>query len=263
MSGAATTHADDRSGRIGAGIRRFVAVPLRRQTYLNLAYLVLAFPLGLAYFVVVTIGVSVGIGFSLSIVGLPIGIPILLLTVGITLAVAGFERWLTAALLDLEIEPGTELDGKRHRDLLVSLLTEPKTWSSLIYVPVKFVLGVVSLVLVTTGLSTAVSMVMLPFYYDRPGLYVGVVSDRAPEIHQTLYLGWNYLLVGVEAVFTLGYWRISTLPEALLAAVLGVALLFATLHALNGLARVWGWFARTTLEDGYDPLAVVARSLSE
>ncbi|SDR01449.1 sensor domain-containing protein [Natronobacterium texcoconense] len=252
---------DDRFSRLGTGLERFLSVPLERQTYLNLAYLLLAFPLGLAYFVFVVVGVSMGFGFSITIIGAIVGIPILAVTVAIALALAGFERWLTSSMLEVEVDLRTELSGDGRRDQFLSLVTDPKTWTPLVYLPVKFVLGLASFVLAITGLSTGVSMLLLPFYYDNPGVYVGVVPDRAPEIHQTLYLGWNYLLVGFEAVVTVGHWSIDTFPRALAAAAVGIVLLLVTLHVLNGLARLSGWFARVTLEDGYDPFAVVARSL--
>ncbi|MCU4926364.1 sensor domain-containing protein [Halobacteria archaeon AArc-dxtr1] len=260
MSRPGATAASDRFGRLGAGLQQFVTVPFRRQTYLNLAYLLLAFPLGLVYFVGLTVGLSVGIALVLSVVLLLVGLPILAITIAVALSLAGFERWLTSAMLDVEIGPKTELAGDRTRDRVVSLVKDPKTWAPLLYLPAKFVLGVLSFVIVTTGLSTGVSMLLLPLYYDRPGLYVGLVSDRAPEFSQTLYLGWNYLLVGFEAVITLGHWRIETLPAALLAAVVGVGVVLTTLHLLNAVAGLFGRFARLTLADSYDPVAVLRRS---
>ncbi|WP_246084476.1 sensor domain-containing protein [Salinadaptatus halalkaliphilus] len=259
MSRSVATATGDRFGRVGAGCKRFLAVPFERQTYRNLAYLLLAFPLGLAYFVFVTVAFSVGIGFSVTIIGLVVGVPILAVTLALALGIAGFERWLTATMLAVDIEPKTDLAGETALEACWSVVSDPKTWTAVCYLPAKFVLGVASFALVVTGLSTAVSLLMLPLYYDQPGLYVGVVSERAPEFHQTLYLGWNYLLVGFDAVVTLGYWEVTTLSEALVAAGLGVVLLLATLHALNLLARVSGWFARLLLEDSYDPLAVVQR----
>lgn len=256
MARSTATATDGRLGRLGTHLEGFLSVLFERQTYLNLAYLLVAFPLGLAYFVFVVVGVSLGLGLAIVL----LGIPILAFTVAVGLALAGVERWLTTAMLEVEIEPRVDLEGERRLDRLESLLVHRKTWSSLLYLPVKFVIGLAGYVLAVTGLSTAVSMLLLPLYYDQPGLYVGVVPDRAPEIHQTLYLGWNYLLVGVEAVFTFGHWEISTLPRALAAAAVGLVLLLVVLHLLNALARVSGWIARVSLEDGYDPFAVVARS---
>ncbi len=257
MARTATTLTDGHLGRAAAGLKRFVAVPFQRRTYLNLTYLLLAFPLGIAYFVFVVTGVSLGIGLSIILVG----IPLLAAVVVASLALAGFDRWLTAALLDIDIEPRTSPDGDTHAKQIRSLATHRKTWTSVLYLPVKFALGVVSFVLVVTGLSTAIAMLTVPLYYDQPGLYVGTMSDRAPEIHQTLHLGWDYLLVSVDAVFTVGYWEITTLSQALAVAVLGFVLLFGTFHVLNALARGWSRFARLALEDGYDPFAVVVQRL--
>ena len=41
-------------------LARFVGVVARPQTWLNLLYLLLAFPLGLAYFIVLVVGVRTG-----------------------------------------------------------------------------------------------------------------------------------------------------------------------------------------------------------
>lgn len=256
MARAAATEADGRFGRFGSGLAWFVGVPLEHQTYLNLCYVLLAFPLGLAYFVFLVVGLSVGLGLAIVLVG----IPVLAITVALALGLAGFERWLTTTLLPVDVEPRTDLAGDRGRDKLWSLVTDYRTWTAVLYLPVKFVFGLVSFVVAVTGFSTGLSMLALPLYHDRAGLYVGVVTDRAPEIHQTLYLGWNYLLVGFEAVFTVGYWEITTFSSALAAAAFGVVIVLATFHALNALARISGWVARVLLEDGYDPFAVVVRS---
>ena len=259
MARTRVTATGQRLERVGAGFRRFFGVALERQTYLNLAYLLLAFPLGLAYFVFVTVGLSVGLSLAIILVG----IPILAVFFVCALGLAGFERWLTTRMLEVDIVPRTTLFGERRRDQALSLLIHRKTWTSILYLPLKFVIGLASFVIAVTSFSTAFGLLVLPLYYDREGLYVGLVSDRAPEVHQTLYLGWNYLLVGVEAVVTLGHWQITTLPQALVAAGVGVFLLFLTFHALNLLARLTGWFAGVMLEDGYDPLQVVLRGVKD
>lgn len=252
MSRPVATVDRDRLGRYRARLRRFVDVPFRRETYRNLAYLLLAFPLGLAYFLFVTIGTVLGLGLLI----LLVGAGILAGTVAIGLVAVEFERWLTARLLAVDLEARTDVPGDRTRDRLKEFLTDRKTWSALLYLPSKFLLGLASFVLVTTGLSTAMSMVLVPFYYDTPGLYVGLVPSRAPEFHPTLYVGWNYLLVGIDTVITVGYWRITTLSQALVVAALGIGLFLGVLHALNGLARLWRKFARVMLAGGYDPFTV-------
>lgn len=248
-TGTAGTTAD----RFARGLRWFLSVPVRRETYRRLAYLLLAFPLGLLYFVGLVVGLSVGIGLSVVLVG----IPILAFVVGTALLVAQFERRLVTRLLPVEIDARRQLEGERRRDRALDLATDLRTWAPLLYLPSVFLLGTVSVTVLSTGLSTALAMVLVPLYYDQPGLYVGVVTDRAPEFHQTVYLAWNQLLVGFEAVVTVGYWEITTLPQALAVAAGGVVLGLLTLHALNALAGLFARYARLLLGDGYDPTALV------
>ena len=53
-------------------LRRYFGVVAREETYLNLIYLVLAFPLGTVYFVFLVTGISVGIGTAIIWIGIPI-----------------------------------------------------------------------------------------------------------------------------------------------------------------------------------------------
>ncbi|ELY54593.1 hypothetical protein C491_18364 [Natronococcus amylolyticus DSM 10524] len=242
--------------RLRGGLRWFVSVPVRRETYRRLGYLLLAFPLGLAYFVFLVVGLSVGISLTILVVGLPM----LAIVLGVTLLAAQFERWLVTLLLPVEIDSSRRLEGDRRRDQALDLLTDLRTWTPFVYLPSVFVLGLVSFVVLTTGLSTALAMLLVPLYYDQPGLYVGVVTDRAPEFHQTVYLAWNQLLVGFEAVLTVGYWEITTLPQAIVVAGSGLLLGLLTLHALNGLAWLFGRYAKILLEGGYDVTALIDSS---
>lgn len=240
---------------IGATLRWFFGVPLRRATYYRLAYLLLAFPLGIAYLTFVTVGISLGIGLAI----LLVGIPILALTVGFALVLAGVERVLTDRLVGTDIGARTSLPDEGALAKVKSIALDWRTYTALVYLPAKFLLGTVAFVFIFTVLSTAVAMMMVPLYYDRPGLYVGVVTERAPEIHQTIYLGWNYLLVGFEAAFTFGYWEIDSLGAALVVGGMGVLGLLLTLHVCNAIAGLWGRVAVRTLHGGYDPLAAMLR----
>jgi hypothetical protein len=238
--------------RVAGILGRFFGVLVRRQTYRNLVYLVLAFPLGLGYFVFGAVTVSLGLGLAIVLVG----VVILAATIGVGLAVGAFERRLTNWLLDAQIEARTAPPDGTRREQVSAVLTHRPTWTTLVYLPSKFLLGVVAFTLIVTALSTTLSMLLVPLFYDAPGLYVGIVPDRAPEFHQSLYVGWNYLLVGVDAVVTVGSWRITTLPQALVVAALGVLGTIGVAHGVNALARVWRRVAAWMLGDGYDVVAI-------
>lgn len=234
---------------------RFFRDPFSRQTLRNLVYLLLAFPLGLAYFVLFTVGLSVSIALMILVVGI-----ILLLTFLVAaLLVANLERAFTNLLLGTSIEGEPWNREETWKPQVKAIVLDRRTWTSIIYLPVKFVFGLVGFVSIFIGLSTAFAMIMVPFYYDRPGVYVGIMSERAPEVHQTIYLGWNYLLVGVDAAFTLGYWEIESLGAALLVAVFGLLLILGTLHWCNALTWVWKKYAYWSMDGGVQLISFTSK----
>ncbi|MFC7095939.1 sensor domain-containing protein [Halobaculum marinum] len=246
------------SVRVRRGLRSFLASPFRRQTYLNLLYLSLAVPLGFAYFLLLAIGVPLGLGL----VFVVIGIPVLALLVAVSLGLADVERRLTSALLGVDIEhrrPASPDESWRER--LTEVVTDRGTWTALVYLPSKFLLGLASFTVITSTLTTGVSLLLVPLYYDQPGLYVGVVTDRPVELHPALYFGWNRLLVGYETVFRLEAWRVTTLGEALIVAGFGVLVILVGFQLLNWLARLSGWYARVMLGGTYDVVGTARRAV--
>lgn len=230
-----------------------LAAPVRPQTYKNLLYVSLAFPLGLAYFVFV----SVTVPLSIALLILVVGLPLLILTVGIALGLAGLERRLTRVLLDVDVPGVRELDGDSRRERLFGLVTDRPTLTTLVYLPSKLFVGLASAIVVVTTFSTGVAMLFVPLYYTEPGLYVGVVSNRPVELHPALYVGWNNLLVGFETVVEIGVWEVSTLGGALVVAVLGVGVCLFGVNLLNAVAWLNGRFARLMLADGFDPVSAL------
>ena len=238
---------------IAGSVRSFLAVPLRPQTYLNLLYLLLAFPLGLAYFLVFSVGLSLGVGLLI----VAVGVPILALVVWVALGIGSLERRLTAFLLDAELSGRPSIDAETLRGAVWGLATDGKTWRTLLYLPVKFGFGVVALLVVMHGIVTGGALLFVPFHYADPALYVGLVRDRPVEFHPVLHLGWNRLLVSVETVITLDAWRVDTLGEALAVAAVGALLCLLGLHLLNALARLNARAARSLLDGAYDPVAAL------
>lgn len=214
----------------GAALRQFFGVPLRAQTYRNLAYLALAFPLGLAYFVGVSVGLSMGLGLAVTLVG----IPLLVLTLAAAVGLAGFEARLASWLVGVDATPPAALRGMDESldgvDGLVAatrrLVTTPTTWTGLLLVLLKLAFGVVAFTALVTAGAVAGSLLTAPLFYDAPGVS-----------------------------YTTGAYVVDTLPEALGAAGLGVLAVLVSLHALNGLAKLGGVATAFLLGDGVDPTA--------
>ncbi len=196
-----------------SGLRRFFGVVTNSQSYLNIVYLLLAFPLGTFYFVFLVTGLSLGFGLIITL----LGIPILGLVLGGSWALCRFERSAAITLLGVDIPVGSsqpESVGLWSR--VKVLLKERLTWTGTLYLFLKFPLGIATFTIVVT--LSAVTLALL----------------AAPILYQ---------FADIDLII----WYVDTLPEAFLCALIGVGLLFISLHLMNGIAYVSGRVARVSL----------------
>ena len=222
---------------------RLVRAPMRPQTYRNLCYLLLMFPLGLGYFVLLSVGFPLGIGL----VTVLVGIPLLVILLGFAVGLAGIERTLVGSLLAVEI-PSSPVEPRRGlRNRTEQLVTSRRTWKAVAYLFSEFVYGTVAFTLLWWLVATAGSFLFAPVYYSRaPVTAFAPIPTR--QFTLDILFGWDNLLVGLTTTFELGSWHVGTLPGAVLVAVLGALLLLCSLHLLNALARLSGQYARFMLK---------------
>jgi hypothetical protein len=193
----------------------FFSVIAKPQSYLSIVYLLLAFPLGIFYFVFLVTGLSLGLGLVVILVGIPILAGVLAASYGM----AAFEREMAINMLKVDIPPmQREKAPPGFWAKFKALVTNPVTWKGVLYLFIKFPLGIASFVLVVTLLSTSLGLLAAPFIYSQP---------------------WGYI--------DLGFCEVDTALEAGLTALGGIFLFFASLHVLNWAARMSGWFARVML----------------
>lgn len=201
----------------GGPLRRFLGVPFRTDTYVNLLYLLLAFPLGVAYFAIVVTGLSAGVGGIVTI----LGVGFLVVTVIAVAVLGALEAILASGLLGVDAPLPEALradnpDGLRRADngvidALVALFTARTTWTALVLVLAKFVYGLVAFVGLVTAAALTVSFVAAPLLYRDTG-----------------------------TAYVFGTYAIETLPQALGLAVLGVVIGLLSLHLSNALAWIGG-----------------------
>ena len=119
-------------------MRAFLAPWASRQTYADYLYLLLALPLGLAYFVFLVTGISVGAGLAV----VWVGVPILLAMMLAWRELGRFERVLQLGLLGVEVEePRSSIRGEgslwqRTKPLLTESekkIVEHRKWASQFY----------------------------------------------------------------------------------------------------------------------------------
>ena len=187
------------------------------QTYRNILYLAMAFPLGVLYFVGLTFGLALGLGLAVVLVGIPILIAVILGT----RPVAAFERLLANELLAVDISPPNDalpVEGERFWQTVKRYLGAPSTWKGLVFLYLKFWLGVFSFIILVVGVTVTTAFITAPLHYNDPAVSVGV-----------------------------GAWVIDTGPEALFGVVFGAAFGLGSLHFFNAVAWLSGLFARLLL----------------
>lgn len=230
---------------------RILRAPVKLQTYRNLLYLAVMFPLGVFYFNLLFAGGLAGLG--LLVIG--IGFFLLLLLLILAIELTRLERALVRGLLSIDIPtPRAETEyGLWTRTK--KLVTDRRTWKAVAYLLSEFVYGSIVFGLLSSLLVTAGSFLFAPVYYKQaPVVAFGPIpatdfvgSIPATDFTLNVLFGWDTLLVGLTSTFQIGSWQIETLSGALLIAGLGIILLLISLHLANALAWVWGQYARVML----------------
>ncbi len=199
----------------------FFRVARDTQSYRNMLYLLLSFPLGLCYFVFLVVGIALGVGTLI----IGIGVPILLFTVAVWWQLAQFERRMAMRWLGIAIPPLTYPSSTRMTlwQRAQSRLTNAMTWKTLTYLLVKFPLGIFSFVVTITLFAITLSITIL-------GLVLGLLTAPCILLYTLL---WGTTDINIQ--------------RYLLLASLGFGLTLVTLHVLNWLTFVSGQFARAML----------------
>lgn len=205
----------DSSGPLTA---RLFGVVREKQTYRNLLYVILRFPLGIAYFTVFFTGVVVGV----VLIPVVIGVPILALTLAGATYAASLEATIARRLLgvDVSYEPRDPAEMPLV-PYLKETVTDARSYLFVGYFLAMFGIGVASFVAVTVLFTMAVVLAVAPLTYWLPWTAYRIVT------------------------FDGGTVAIDTLPEALVASVVGIALFVASLHVFNLAARGFGTVTRT------------------
>jgi len=187
------------------------------QTYLNLFYLLLGFPLGIVYFVFLVAGLSMGTSLLIVFIGIPILIGVLEACRGL----GAFERLLARTVLHVNIPSPPSLPSRPGiLPKLKAQFENTVTWKSLAYLGLKFPFGIAAFVVLVTSFSLSVSLILAPLMYRTVPIDFGL-------------------------------WSVDTRDEATVWCMIGAVLLLLCFHLVNGLAYLWGRFAQIML--GPDP----------
>ena len=197
------------------GFLKFKAVT-NRQTYLNILYHLLSFPTGLIYFIFIVTFLSVGIGLVVVWIGIPILIGLLAAVYGLST----FERFMAIKMLGVDIPSRRKQKAAEGLwNKVKALISNPETWKGMLYLLIKFPLGIISFSITVGLIAASVGLAATP-----------ILS----AFHRTDWGVWSE--------------RLYSSPVAVIATcVLGVILAFLTLHILNGAAKLYAKLAKILL----------------
>ena len=208
-----------------SALGRFFGVAADPKTYGAMFYSILALATGIFYFTWVVTGISMSLGLSVII----IGIPFVILFLGSVRLLSLVEGRIVEVMLG-ERMPRRPLYADRDRPVLTriaEMFTDPRTWSTLLYMLAMLPLGVLYFSVAVTLLATSLGLVIAP-----PLALFGAFDGWS------MSGGW------------MGYWEPSTMLgvwELPIVFACGVVLLFATLHLLRGIGRMHGAIAKQLL----------------
>jgi len=206
----------------GGGIWPVLAAPLRLRTWTATIYLLASMFVGLAWFVTLVTGLSLGGGLLI----VWVGVLVLALTLAASRGGAWLERRWVKAMLGVSIpEPYRPMPAGSVWRRARILAGDPATWKDLAYLVLLFPLGVVWFVVTSLLWSVALVLLTAPLWFwipptgPRPGFDNGE--------HARLL--------------------IDTVPEALVATVAGAVLCVAAAWAVRAMAAAHGALALALL----------------
>ncbi|HZA78749.1 MAG TPA: sensor domain-containing protein [Acidimicrobiales bacterium] len=142
---------------------RILTEPVRLRTWRETAHNVLAFPLGLLWFVVFLPLLALGVGLiPLALAGLVV----LFIAFVLAQAAAAAERELASALLEVHTEPPVRRspNGSGPWAHFWARLIDPVTWKELIYLFLSFPLGLASFIGAVLVWWTAIGGITFPLW---------------------------------------------------------------------------------------------------
>jgi uncharacterized membrane protein len=208
---------------------KFFGVIAEPRTYAALFYMLLSLATGIFYFTWVVTGISVSAGLAVLIIGIPFAI----LFFGSVRMFSLLEGRIVEVMLG-ERMPRRPLYTSRGKPWLArigEMFSDPRTWTTMLYMLLMMPLGILYFTIALTMLATSLSFIATP---------VMVLLGYA-TVNQD-FDGW--VVLGTQnGVFgtSLGY---VALP---LVFVTGFLLLFVTLHVARGIGHLHGQFAKHLL----------------
>ena len=125
--------------------KKFFDAIIKKQTYLNLVYLLISFPLGIIYFIFIITGFLLGIVLFI----IWLGVPVFLFMFDAVWEISILDKKLTAKLLNIKIPAISRYRSAEENQIkrFIACIKNFRTWKVILYLLLKLPFGIVSLIL--------------------------------------------------------------------------------------------------------------------
>ncbi|WP_430390657.1 sensor domain-containing protein [Dyella sp. 20L07] len=208
---------------------RFFGVAADSRTWGALFYMLLALVTGIFYFVWAVTGISLSMGLSVLI----IGIPFLVLFLSTVRALSLLEGRIVETMLGVRMPrrpPYPAHAGKSFKQRVGGIFTDGRTWTTLLYMILMLPLGIVYFTITITLLSVSIAFIGSPLILalDHYGL-----GEFLGDGHATINWGYGAHVMNWGDVIGL--------------CIIGIVLLFTTMHLVRALGAMHGAIAKGLL----------------
>jgi len=202
---------------------KFFGVAADPRAYAALFYMLLSLATGIFYFVWAVTGVSLSLGLSILIFGLAFAV----LFFGTVRVLSLVEGRIIEVMLGERMprRPVYAERGKPFMTRIKEMFTDPRTWSTLLYMVLMLPLGIVYFTTAVTGITLSLACMVAPVAIALRE--VGIINDGG--------IYWD------DQLF---FPPIIALPFTFL---VGVFLLFGMLHLARGIGKFQGAIAKHLL----------------
>lgn len=201
-----------------SALARFFGVAVDPRAWASMFYMLLALPTGIFYFTWAVTGLSLSLGLMILVIGLPLAVLFLATVHALSLV----EGRIIEVMLG-ERMPRRPVYAPRNLPLLErikNLFTDARTWGTLFYMVLMLPLGIVYFTFLITSISVGLALALNPLVYALTGF--GLINFD-------------------DSVWMAPIWL---QPFQVL---LGIAILFAFMHAARGIGKLQGALAKQLL----------------
>lgn len=210
-------------------VARFFGVLVDPGAWGALFYMVLALATGVVYFTIVVAGLSLTVGLSILIIGLPFALMFLALVRAISLAEGRIVEGLLGERMPRRPRTVGQSGGIWER--IKSWLTDYRTWTTMLYMALQMFFGIAYFTVVVVAFAVCASVIALPVLQvlaNQPLLMIGGFSYWIEP--------WGYPIF----------------------AILGLLGIVCTMWAAKGIGKMHGAYAKAMLVGRFEQPAAPA-----